>query len=325
MSTGALEVVPLGGLGEFGMNLSRAARAVAIPSLEIDPDSSRVLFYARTSGVDPLVLHSAPLDGSTSPVPLAEATAFRLAPDGARVAYLSPLGELLSVPIDGSAAPVSLTGTIPPFASLRNVWLVPEFEVSADGARAVFVGDLQTDEVVELYSVPLDGSAPPVRVSAPLAAGEDVADFGIAPGSSRVAYRVNRGTYDLFGAPIDGSAPAIRLDQLVLFAAGYGSDLGVHGFLFTPDGEEVLYCASGGAALELFHAPLDGSSPPEAVNGPLVAGGNTLRYGGDPVYEITPDGGRVVYIADQDRDEDHELFETFLERRPRRSGAPGVR
>ena len=54
-------------LGEFGMNLSRATRAVAIPSLEIDqPDCRRVahassvgpidptqLFYLESRGIDP--------------------------------------------------------------------------------------------------------------------------------------------------------------------------------------------------------------------------------------------------------------------------------
>ena len=54
-------------LGEFGMNLSKSARAVAIPSLEIDqPDCRRAahassvgpidetqLFYLETRGIDP--------------------------------------------------------------------------------------------------------------------------------------------------------------------------------------------------------------------------------------------------------------------------------
>src|SRR3954453_6295136 len=54
-------------LGEFGMNLSKAARAVAIPSLEIDqPDCRRAahsssvgpidesqLFYLETRGIEP--------------------------------------------------------------------------------------------------------------------------------------------------------------------------------------------------------------------------------------------------------------------------------
>jgi Fe-S cluster assembly protein SufD len=55
-------------LGEFGMNLSKAARAVAIPSLEIDqPDCRRAahsssvgpidesqLFYLESRGINPL-------------------------------------------------------------------------------------------------------------------------------------------------------------------------------------------------------------------------------------------------------------------------------
>ena len=67
VSPSTLEVVPLGGLGEFGMNLSKAARAVAIPSLEIDqPDCRRAahsssvgpidetqLFYLESRGIPP--------------------------------------------------------------------------------------------------------------------------------------------------------------------------------------------------------------------------------------------------------------------------------
>ena len=62
-----LDVVPLGGLGEFGMNLSKRTRAVAIPSLEIDqPDCRRAahsssvgpidktqLFYLESRGIPP--------------------------------------------------------------------------------------------------------------------------------------------------------------------------------------------------------------------------------------------------------------------------------
>ncbi|HEX5591197.1 MAG TPA: SufD family Fe-S cluster assembly protein, partial [Candidatus Limnocylindrales bacterium] len=41
-------------LGEFGMNLSRAARAVAIPSLEIDqPDCRRAAHSSSVGPIDP--------------------------------------------------------------------------------------------------------------------------------------------------------------------------------------------------------------------------------------------------------------------------------
>jgi Fe-S cluster assembly scaffold protein SufB len=44
-------------LGEFGMNLSRAARAVAIPSLEIDqPDCRRAMHSSAVGPIDPTQL-----------------------------------------------------------------------------------------------------------------------------------------------------------------------------------------------------------------------------------------------------------------------------
>ena len=44
-------------LGEFGMNLSRAARAVAIPSLEIDqPDCRRAMHSSSVGPIDPTQL-----------------------------------------------------------------------------------------------------------------------------------------------------------------------------------------------------------------------------------------------------------------------------
>src|SRR5262245_36191656 len=44
-------------LGEFGMNLSRAARAVAIPSLEIDqPDCRRAAHSSSVGPIDPAQL-----------------------------------------------------------------------------------------------------------------------------------------------------------------------------------------------------------------------------------------------------------------------------
>jgi Fe-S cluster assembly scaffold protein SufB len=44
-------------LGEFGMNLSKAARAVAIPSLEIDqPDCRRAMHSSSVGPIDPAQL-----------------------------------------------------------------------------------------------------------------------------------------------------------------------------------------------------------------------------------------------------------------------------
>lgn len=42
-------------------------------------------------------------------------------------------------------------------------------------------------------------------------------------------------------------------------------------------------------------------------------------------YEVSADGSRIVYVADQDENDVFELFATFLDRRPRRSDPPVMR
>jgi hypothetical protein len=62
----------------------------------------------------------------------------------------------------------------------------------------VYAADELIDEVVELFSVPIDGSAPAVRISGAMVAGGDVVydddgddvheGFQISPDGSRVVY-----------------------------------------------------------------------------------------------------------------------------------------
>jgi hypothetical protein len=69
----------------------------------------------------------------------------------------------------------------------------------------------------------------------------------------------------------------------------------------------VLYCASQetnpALLVQLFSAPVDGSGPAVAVNPPLVTGGRVDRD-----FELTPDGTRVVYAAEQEIDGRLELY-----------------
>ena len=51
--------------------------------------------------------------------------------------------------------------------------------------------------------------------------------------------------------------------------------------------------AEVGGPLELYSAPSDGSAAPIKLNGPLAAGGRLWTF------RVSPDGTRVVYIADQ--------------------------
>jgi hypothetical protein len=52
----------------------------------------------------------------------------------------------------------------------------------------VYVADRDVDEVYELFSVPIDGSASPIRLNGPLGANEDVGATWISPGGSWVLF-----------------------------------------------------------------------------------------------------------------------------------------
>jgi hypothetical protein len=60
-------------------------------------------------------------------------------------------------------------------------------------AGVVYHADQDTDNVYELYSVPLDGSDSPVKLNSSLSGGEDVQHgFQISPASRRVVYRADQ-------------------------------------------------------------------------------------------------------------------------------------
>src|SRR5262245_38685147 len=86
--------------------------------------------------------------------------------------------------LDDSTAHRKLSGpfTAPPpvTGSVQGVALTP------DGTRAVYRGDQEVDEVVELYTVPLDGSTPALKISAPVT---EVLDFLVAPDDVHVVFR----------------------------------------------------------------------------------------------------------------------------------------
>src|SRR5262245_43959122 len=92
-----------------------------------------------------------------------------------------------------SGQTIKLSGALAPGLRAGNV---TDYHFTPDGARMVYRADRSAVGVYELFSVPTDFSAPPVRLNGPLPAGGSVAglgfagfsDFAIGAGD-RVAYR----------------------------------------------------------------------------------------------------------------------------------------
>jgi Tol biopolymer transport system component len=295
-----------------------------VDSFEPTSDGARVIYVTRHSGgfVQTTALFGVPLDGSSGPARLDGAldsrgdTEFRLSPDARVVVYLaSPerdaVRRLYAVPADGSAAPRRLSGSF-----VRDGDVLAGFQISPDGRTVVYRADAETDEVIELYAVPLDGSAAPVKLSGALVTGGDVqGDFVIAPDGARVVYRADAEVnerFDLYGAPIDGSAGPRRLDgELVAGGDVLGAHVpGVAALGISPDGTRVVYRADARVdeEVELFSVLLDGSARALALAGPLPAGGDVLES-----FAFTPDG-EVLYVADARVDDRFELWASPLDR-----------
>jgi len=141
------------------------------------------------------------------------------------------------VPADGSAPAVRLNVASPAPVSTQ-------FDITPDGTRVVFIH--RVGAVTNLYSAPIDGSAPAKRLNPVLRNGRQVSTFDIDP-SGRVLYVADQAAFErfqLYRVPVDGSERAWRVNPL--FGPTADIDAAVTltpAFAYTPDGNEVLYRA----------------------------------------------------------------------------------
>jgi hypothetical protein len=145
-----------------------------------------------------------------------------------------------------------------------------------------YVSDERVDELFELFSAPVDGSASPLLLSDVLPAAGDVRE--IQQIGERVLYRADQlvdETFELFSVPVDGSAPPVRLSGPLAVGGDVDS-------AFLVGKSQVVFRADAlvNDRDELFRAPLDGSAPPVALT-PAV---DTVS-----LHALAPDGSRVAY------------------------------
>src|SRR5206468_2973205 len=100
---------------------------------------------------------------------------------------------------------------------------------------------LSVDAGFDLYSVPEDSSAPPVRLSA---ATPDVTDFVLTPDHTRVVYIAG----GIFSVALDGSGSRVRVDG--------GSAGPFPHFAISPDSSHVVFERVFGNEHQLYSTPL---------------------------------------------------------------------
>jgi Tol biopolymer transport system component len=221
-------------------------------------------------------------------------TSIEISPDSSWVVYSASQDvyltiELYSVPIDG---PSSASGKLN--TSIVAEGDVHEFRISSDSQYVVYKADLRTNDVIEIFSVPIGGPpAESARLNLAYATGGTATHFRISPDGERVAYFEVPGApthYDLYSVPISGPASS----RIQLNPVSPALDIAYYPEI-APDGQRVVYLAErgGSGVREVFSVPIDGPAADTVkLNGDLGAEGDvgTVR--------ISPDGQRVAYVAD---------------------------
>ncbi|MBP9143097.1 MAG: hypothetical protein KBI44_01315 [Thermoanaerobaculia bacterium] len=252
--------VPIAGPASSSRKLNPSVVAggdVHTNHLEITSDGAYVVFFGDLRVDERREIWSVPIDGSfgdavrLNPTPVAGGTLhnadpFVISPDSTWLVMHGDLetdgaSELWRVPIAGPAA--SAVKVHPDPVAGGDVG-IGDYEISPDSEFVVFLGDLVTDDKIELWSAARDAAPETAEnLSAGLITPDDVLDFQIAPDSSRAVFRgdlVFADKHWLFSHALDGSGSRQFLTD-ELFS---NPDADVDDWTITADSRDVLYEAN---------------------------------------------------------------------------------
>lgn len=288
----------------------------AITAFKLVDDNTRAVYVADQEVNDLNEMYVAPLDGSGTTTKLSgtmqasgDVQAFLLlTPDNSRVVYLADqdtdgVMEIYSRAIDGSGSAVKVNAPLVAGGSVST----SSFSITADSAYVLYRADQDSDEVVELYSRPTDGSGSAVKVNGPLVSGGDVSQSQTSPSGNHVVYVADQdtdGVNELFSRPADGSGSVSKLNPPLVSGGN------VQAFKISPDGRHVVYLADQDTdgVDELYMASIDSPGTAAKISATLVANGDVSAN-----FAIRPDSKMVVYRADQDSDAIDEIYAARLD------------
>ena len=284
------------------------AGSIGVTSLKVSPDGNWVAFVTAASATLSQQLWLVANDGTAATPaavsgPLAGISSiiqdFQWSANSLRIVFRAGRNvpgqiEVYSKPLSGAAVNLS---TLPDATRAATA-----MQISGDSSRVVFVADRDVDNVNELYSVPITGGSVSKLSGATIATANLDSNFLISANSSRVLFVADRDTnnvFELYGNSLDGSAGLIKLSAALIDSTG------VVAFRVTPDGSRVVYRASVDTlgVSEIYSASATAVGPSIKLSGALVAGGFTSSR-----LDLTPDGQRVVFLANKDSATLQELY-----------------
>lgn len=264
------------------------------------PDG-RILFVAAQTEGDFALYMASPRGGaitrvSGTPV-VTDSTVqpgIAVSADGTKVLYRADADttgvvELYAVSLANPGVAVKVNGALVASGEVSRV-----FALSADGRRATYIADADTDDVNELYTVDLSAAAPgtPVKLNA-TASTDDVWDFEMTPDGARVIYRLDPTNGDLELHVANVASPGTS------DVVGYADSANGHadGYHLSPDGTALAFTAGAYLSESLWYVDLTTAAPYTATR--LADGryesANDQWHWVDNDLAFTPDGDHVVF------------------------------
>ena len=224
----------------------------------------------------------------------------RISPDNSTVVFSADaetdgVKELYSVPIGGGTV-TKLNGTLVSGGNISD-----DFEITPDSSTVVYLADQETNGANELYSVPIGGGII-TKLNDPLPNGGSLFNFDVSPDGSTVVYSGEQdtdGVNELYSVLVGGGT----VTKLNPTLSGNRDVLGTR--RISADSSTVVYLADQNTdgVNELFSVPIGGGTVTR-LNDPLPSGGGIGLFG----IKLSPDSSTVVYSADQETNNVHELF-----------------
>ena len=137
------------------------------------------------------------------------------------------------LPVIEATTPIQINADLPVFGD------VTDFQISPDNQRAVYIADQNNDEVFELYSVRMDGSAAPIRLSlpTPVVNGDVLSIVGFSADGERVIYSADQSTDEM------DEIISVRLDgsSRITLTPNFNALNSFRTLVLSPDNTRVIY------------------------------------------------------------------------------------
>lgn len=305
------EVTQLDADGITGTSVDKESSpscAPCAPAFLITPDSSTVLY--RSDPFTNLVyqVFAVPIGGprnvtiTLTPIGV---SSMLLALDNSVLVHKVTVGELFTVPVDGSASVTQITSGLPGETIQRN-WKVSPEGIANAGSRVAYVARNATTSADTLRSIqlPFVGSSSVSRLSqdprtATNGQNINIKNYLWSSDGLSVFFTSDPNTdglFDLYVSPWDASSGPVALTNM----AASTSSSGVQQFQVSPDDSRVVYIADSVTAgvSELFSvSSLGPASSAVKISGTMDANRDVISSW---PLQFTPDSIRVIYGTDQE-------------------------